>query len=43
MAKGKSGGSKPKMQMGGKVYKPAPITAPGGTNLNGKKSGNKMC
>ncbi len=31
-----------KMGMGGKVYKTAPITAAGGTNLNGKKMSNKM-
>jgi len=38
---GKSMG-KPKMGSGGKVYKPAPINAAGGTNLNGKKTSNKM-
>jgi hypothetical protein len=46
----KSGGSKmmmmgakaPKMQMGGKAYTSKPITAPGGTTLNGKKVTNKM-
>lgn len=34
--------SAPKMQTGGKVHKPAPITAAGGTNLNGKKVSNKL-
>lgn len=40
----KSSGKKamPKMQMGGSVKKPAPITTAGGTTLNGKKSSNKM-
>lgn len=45
----KSAGSKmmmgskaPKMQMGGKAHTAKPITAPGGTTLNGKKVTNKM-
>lgn len=39
---GKGMGSKPKMQMGGSVKKPAPITTAGGTTLNGMKKPNKM-
>jgi len=36
------GGKAPKMQMGGKAHTSKPITAPGGTTLNGKKVSNKM-
>lgn len=42
MKKGMSKKMAPKMQMGGKVQKPAPITTAGGTNLNGMSKPNKM-
>lgn len=42
MMMGAKGSKAPKMQMGGKAHTSKPITAPGGTTLNGKKVSNKM-